>query len=96
MFHKEQFMKRRSKNEWQPDRRPSWAEPISETPKPLRADNGPAYRPGQRVAVLTFDDPPRELHGELRAIDGPLAVVCINGRSERVDTDRIKRLDSQP
>jgi len=74
--------------------RADWMEPDNR-PVPVRASTGPAYRPGQRVAVLTFDEPPRELQGELRAIDDGLAVVLIDGRAERVPADRIKPLDSQ-
>lgn len=70
-------------------RQADWME-RDNSPVPVRADSGPAYRPGQQVAVLTFDDPPRELHGELRAIDDGLAVVVIDGRAERVPADRIK------
>jgi len=67
-----------------------------ERPRLIRAADRPPYEPGQMVAVLTFDEPPRELQGELRAIDDGLAVVLIDGRAERVPLDRIKPLDSQP
>ena len=73
-----------------------WMTNEDERPRIIRASDRPAYEPGQMVAVLTFDDPPRELHGELRAIDDGLAVVLIDGRAERVPADRIKPLTVNP
>lgn len=77
-------------------RKPNWIEQDDERPRLIRASDRPAFETGQRVAVLTFEEPPRELQGELRAIDDGLAVVLIDGRAERVPLDRIKALDSQP
>jgi hypothetical protein len=67
---------------------PEWLEQ-DERPEPVRP-SGPTFAVGQRVAVLTFGDPPDELQGEIRAIDGGLAVVRIGDRLERVPLDRIK------
>jgi hypothetical protein len=64
-------------------------------PVPVLADSGPAFEPGQRVAVVTLGDPPETIYGELRALDDGLAVVFIDGRSERVPAELIRPLDSQ-
>jgi hypothetical protein len=74
--------------------RPDWME-RDNRPVPVRAAIGPAFRPGQRVAVVTLGDPPETIYGELRALDDGLAVVSIDGRNERVPVELIRPLDSQ-
>jgi hypothetical protein len=71
-----------------------WIEPDN-TPIRLEAPTSPAFASGERVAVVTLDDPPRTFYGELRAIDDGLAVVFIAGRSERVPVEYLRKLDSQ-
>jgi hypothetical protein len=69
---------------------PEWME-RDNTPEPIRP-SGPTFSVGQRVTVTTDDEAGYviELQGEIRALDGRLALVVIAGRSERVPLDRIK------
>ena len=67
---------------------PEW---LDQGPEPvLPAARSFAY--GERVAVHVLGPVAEVLQGEIRAVDGPLAVVLIDGRLERVPLDLISPL----